>query len=236
MSVLLFLFSTLNGISVSYKIVERLYSDDLVILALMNMHRLMIEKKEIEKVHVSGDGTGYTLIISEHYCTYAQKLKDKAKRKKKRTKLVYSFTFMDLDSPLYIGYGTSFRSEKEAYDSAVTMAAQSGILIESVRLDKYYSGKNVVRKLYQALKCKAVYVLPKKNVTVGGGAKWNDILERLLANPTLFLKEYFKRNQSESGFSEDKRRIRHRYSQKRYDRLETAHILTCLWHNLFWLR
>ena len=50
-----------------------------------------------------------------------------------------------------------------------------------------------------------------------------------------FLQEYYKRNQSESGFSEDKKRIGQQLGQKREDRLDTANFLTLLWHNLYWL-
>jgi transposase len=51
-----------------------------------------------------------------------------------------------------------------------------------------------------------------------------------------YLHEYYKRNQSESNFAEDKRRIGWKLGQKRDDRIDTANILTSLWHNLYWLR
>ena len=41
------IFSMLSGIDVSYKTIERLYSDDEVILAMHNLHVLILGKKDI---------------------------------------------------------------------------------------------------------------------------------------------------------------------------------------------
>src|SRR3989344_1983168 len=49
MAGMLCLFSLLSGINVSYKTVERLYSDDEVEMALHNLHILIINKKNIKK-------------------------------------------------------------------------------------------------------------------------------------------------------------------------------------------
>ena len=76
------LFSWVTGISVSYKTIERLYSDTKVILALHNLHILILEKKGIEIAECAGDGTGYALTIRKHYASYAQMLKDAAKRQR----------------------------------------------------------------------------------------------------------------------------------------------------------
>src|SRR5207247_1327526 len=71
-------FSMVSGIDVSYKTIERLYSDEEVIMALHNLHVLLLKKKGVEKSEASGDGTGYSLTISKHYQSVAKKLKDKA--------------------------------------------------------------------------------------------------------------------------------------------------------------
>jgi hypothetical protein len=76
------LFSLLSGIDISYKTIERLYSDNIVNMALHNLHVLLLRKKNIEKVDATGDGTEYSMIISKHYETYIQKLKDKGKENK----------------------------------------------------------------------------------------------------------------------------------------------------------
>ena len=67
MSSMLILFMWLTEIDVSYKSIERLYSDQEVILALHNLHMLILKKKGVDNVDGSGDGTGYTLTIKKHY-------------------------------------------------------------------------------------------------------------------------------------------------------------------------
>lgn len=48
------------GINVNYKIVESLYYDELVRMALHNMFVLTVERKCDRKIGISGNGTGYT--------------------------------------------------------------------------------------------------------------------------------------------------------------------------------
>ena len=67
----------LSGIDVSYKTVERLYSDDEVIMALHNLHILLLKKKGVEKSDASGDGAGYSLSISKHYESMAKEPEEK---------------------------------------------------------------------------------------------------------------------------------------------------------------
>jgi len=68
-----------SGIDISYKTVERLYSDELVMMALHNLHVLLLKKKGIKESDATGDGTGYSLTVKKNYESYAQELKDKAK-------------------------------------------------------------------------------------------------------------------------------------------------------------
>ncbi len=244
MSTMFILFSWLTKIKIGYKTVERLYSDELVLLALNNLHYLILEKKEIEEVDASGDGTGYSLTVKKHYASYAQKLKDKAKEQPKivnkkkshlKKQFMYSFALMDIKTRMYIGYGCSFKSEKGAYDKAISMVQQSNIKVQSIRLDKYYSGQKWVTELneyFRGIKC---YLIPKSNATIKGDISWKAMLIKICNDTPAFLKEYYRRNQSESGFSEDKKRTGWKMGQKRYDRLETANILTYVWHNLHWL-
>lgn len=243
MSAMFVLFSWLTSIKVSYKTVERLYSDELVLLALNNLHNIILDKKEMEAVDVCGDGTGYSLTIRKHYASVAQRLKDKAKEQEKTKKnkpksrkhFLYSFALMDIRTRMYIGYGCSFKSEKEAYKDAINMIDQSKIQIKSIRLDKYFSNQKDVKELnehFRNLKC---YFIPKSDATIKGSQAWKQMLKLFIADTRNFLTEYFKRNQSESGFSEDKKRIGWKLGQKRYDRIYTANILTYVWHNLYWL-
>jgi len=241
MSNMLVVFSLLSEVDVSYKTVERLYSDEEVIMVLHNMHMLLLGKKGVEDSDCSGDGTGYSLTIKKHYASEAQRLKDKAKKsgkksskKKSKTQFIYSFTLMDLDTRMYIGYGTSFQSEKDAFLKAVEMAQMSGV--KSLRLDRYYSAQDYVKLMMGEFGDDVmIYLIPKKNATVKGPWKWKRMLHRFVTDTQGYLHEYFRRNQSESGISEDKRRFGWQIAQRREDRIDTANFCTVLWHNLFWL-
>lgn len=243
MSLMLIIFSWLSGIDVSYKTIERLYSDQEVILALHNLHVIMLRKKGIKNVDCGGDGSGYGLSIKKHYATEAQKLKEKiktsddqSKKEKKKSLFVYSFVIIDIQTRMYIAYGMSFKSEKEAFLSAIKMLKEMDfeINIESLRLDRYYQ-QAYVEYLEKQLGKVTFYIIPKKNATVRGSLEWKRMCYRFVHDIEGFLKEYFQRNQSESGFAEDKKRTGWRLGQKRPDRVNTANILTGLWHNLYWL-
>ncbi|BBE42841.1 hypothetical protein [Conexivisphaera calida] len=52
------IFSLLSGVDVSYRTVERLYSDELVVMALRNLHVLLLRRKGVSKSDASGDGLG----------------------------------------------------------------------------------------------------------------------------------------------------------------------------------
>ena len=80
-----------------------------------------------------------------------------------------------------------------------------------------------------------MYLIPKKNATVKGDWEWKRMLHSFVNDTKGFLKEYYKRNHSESGFAEDKKRTGWKLGQKRPDRLATANKLTHLWHNMHWL-
>ena len=58
---------------------EQLYSDELVMMALHNLHVLLLKKKGIKESDATGDGTGYSSTVKKNYESYAQELKDKAK-------------------------------------------------------------------------------------------------------------------------------------------------------------
>ena len=89
MAYLLDIFFMALGIDVSYKTIERLYSDDEVKLALSNLCILILKKKEVTEIDSCGDATGYSLTIKAHYQTYASKLKEKSKVAEGKKKFVY---------------------------------------------------------------------------------------------------------------------------------------------------
>jgi len=229
------LFVWLTKIDVSYKTIERLYSDEAVQLAIFNLHSLLLKRKGIKKADCSGDGTGHAVSITQHYATSAQKLKDKAKEASGTVKFVYSFALIDIKERMYVGYGTSFKSEKDAFEKALELAKEHGIDIESLRLDKYYSAEAYVNICQEHLGKVKMFIIPKSNIASLGVGEWSRNVYRFTEDTNAFLEEYFQRNQSESGFSEDKKRTGWRFAQKREERIETAYGLTALWHNLFWV-
>ncbi len=79
MAAMFVVFSLLSNIDVSYKTVERFYSDPEVIAVLYNLHMLILKKKGVKEIDGAGDGTGYSLTIKTHYASATQKLKDKIK-------------------------------------------------------------------------------------------------------------------------------------------------------------
>lgn len=239
MAAMFVVFSLLSDIDVSYKTVERFYSDPEVTAVLHNLHALLLRKKGVKSVDGSGDGTGYSLSIKVHYASAAQRLKDKVKtegeREHQKRLFVYSFVLLDLNSRMYIGTGTSFRSEKEAYASAIAMARRTGITLTSLRLDRYFSNQSDVENLMVQFGKIDLYLIPKSNATVEGPWQWKRMLFRFITDVKTYLQEYYRRNQSESCFAEDKRRTGWNLGQKRPDRIGTANILTTIWHNLYWL-
>jgi transposase len=228
MASMLDLFSLLSGIDVSYKKVERLYSNYDVSLAIHNLHILIMKEKGVKKINACGDGTGYSLSIKKHYSSETQIRKDKAKEYYGTKAFVYSFKLMDLNSKMYVAFGMSMKSEKEAFDKAMEMLKHIDIEIESVRLDKYYSSPTYVDRFGKA----KVYVIPKKNATLKGSWKWKDTMEEFVNATMAYLRQYYLRNNSESGFSADKRQFGWKVAQKRDDRIGTALNCTGVWHNL----
>jgi len=232
MANLLAFFSMLTGIDTSYKTVERSYSDPLVKMTIHNMFIILSKRKGIENPDLSGDGTGYSLTITKHYRNEREKElknpKNKKVPKKNRKSFAYSFSLMDLDTKMYVGCGVSMKSEKEAYKEAVRMS-NSIVSANSVRLDKYFSDRTILKDFNPDTK---IYIIPKSNATIRGPPEWKRIIERFLADIFSYLGEYYKRNNSESGISVDKRMCGWKIWQKRPDRIHTAIMCANIWHNL----
>ena len=109
------------------------------------------------------------------------------------------------------------------------------INVKSVRLDRYYSNSSDVNSYNNLFKDCKVYFIPKKNVTMKNGLYWNKRLTEFVNDTFGYLKEYFRRNNSESGFSADKKLFGWKISQKREDRIDTACFTKVIWRNLFQL-
>jgi transposase len=236
-------FSMVSGIDVSYKTVERLYSDEEVMMALHNLHVLLLKKRGVERSDASGDGTGYSLTISKHYESVAKELKERAKEGEaagdssppngeptKKRAFAYSFRLMDLSTKMYLAFGSSMKSEKDAFDRAMEMLSRIDVTLASVRLDRYYSTPGYVDSFGRDAK---VFVVPKSNATLNGSWKWKETMKEFVTNTIRYLEQYHLRSNSESGFSADKKMFGWSIAQRRDDRIDCANVCIGLWHNLF---
>ncbi|AGK61920.1 hypothetical protein Asulf_01954 [Archaeoglobus sulfaticallidus PM70-1] len=120
---LLELFEPLFGIKVSYKTIERLYSDEEVKLALHNL----VVKGRRSIWGLFKRGAGYSLTITKHY---------RSNLEKKGKDFRYVFRIIDLKTGMYVGLGYSNRSEKGAFEKAIRMLKEMGVKINSISLDK----------------------------------------------------------------------------------------------------
>ena len=232
-------FSMLSGIEVSYKTVERLYSDEEVMMALHNLHVLLLKRKGVERSDATGDGTGYSLSISKHYESIARELRDKAKEdggggggaeRPKRRAFAYSFRLMDLSTRMYLAYGSSMRSERQAFDRAMEMLSTIDVPVDTVRLDRYYSYPGYADVFGDRTK---VFVIPKVNSTLNGSWRWKEAMIGFVRNTMSYLEQYHQRSNSESAFAADKKMFGWSIAQRREDRVDCANACTGLWHNLF---
>lgn len=248
MAGMLVTFSLLSGLDVSYKTVERLYSDPAVAVALENLHTLMLRRRGVRRVEGTGDGTGYAVSITQHYATTVTKEGDRAKENpsspsprsdrsdpgaetasgKKTRRFVYSFRLLDLRTWLYVAFGTSLRSERAAYEAALAWLRAQGIEVESIRLDRLYSSVTEAERFRGS----RLFILPKKNVKIHLQHEWLMALREFVERPLSYLEEYYRREHSEAGFSADKRMLGWRIAQRRGDRIETADRCQSTWHNL----
>jgi transposase len=101
--------------------------------------------------------------------------------------------------------------------------------LQSVRLDRYYSGQSILDDFGENTK---IFVIPRKNSRIRGRKGWRDIIRRFMEDPISYLREYFKRNNSEAGFSSDKRFLGGIMTRRRADRIETSGFCKGLIHNL----
>ncbi len=214
---------------ISYKTVERLYSDPLVNMILNNLFMETLKAKNITACDAVGDGTGYSLTVTKHYRSLRQAKGESVKK----GQFVYSFALMDLNTRMYVGYAISMKSEREAYDRALIMIEGMGIAVNSVRLDKYYSGQSILDDFSENTR---IFIIPKKNSRIRGKMGWRGIIHRFMSDPMEYLRDYFKRNNSEAGFSVDKRVTGHMIFQRRNDRIETSGFCKGLLHNMMLMK
>ncbi len=214
-------FQPLFDVDVSYKYIERLYSDPEVKVALHNLFVLLL-KDEVGSGDLAGDGTGYSVRVDSHYRSDPNKF---------GKKYVHFFSLIDLSTGMYVGCGTSRLSEWDAFHKAVAMLKRIGVVVKSIRLDKYFSTRAVIKLFGKTV---SLFLIPKKNIAKVG--VWADILLKIVASPVDFLSEYFHRNVCESGFSSGKGRFGRVIRQRRVDRQEMALFSNAFLHNLHAIR
>ena len=147
---------------VLYKTVERLYSEPLVIMILNNIFIETLRRKEMDKCDAVDHWTGYFLTVTKHYRT----IREKQGESVKKGQLVCSFALMDPNTRMYIGYAVSLGSEKDAYRrKAIEMIARMRIDLESVRLDRYYSGQSILDDFSVNTR---IFIIPRKNSSIRG--------------------------------------------------------------------
>ena len=141
---------------------------------------------------------------------------------------------MDIKTKLYVACGSGIRSEKEAFENAMkrlkVICEEAGIRIGSARMDKYYSYQSTLKYFDDKT---VLYILPKSNTKINGIRRWRNIFRRMMKDPLQYLMEYYKRENSESGFSVDKRLSGWKIWQRRSDRIDTAINCIAAIHNLF---
>ena len=136
---------------------------------------------------------------------------------------------MDLSTKMYLAFGSSLKSEKEAFDRAMKLLSRIDVALDSARLDRYCSTPGHVDSLGDA----KVYVIPRSNATVKGSWKWKATMKEFVTDTIRYLEEYYRRESSESGFAADKKMLGWSIAQRREDRIDRAQVCTGLWHNLF---
>lgn len=216
----------LNGDeAVSYKTIERAYSDPIVAMILHNL--FVMSAGEPRTVDSSADGTGISLFISKHYRKDREQDLKEEKDSSKRKEYLYSVALLDIDTNQYIGYAAGFKSEKKLFNEALAMARKAGFEFDSMRLDKYYAYQSIFKHVGKQTR---IIVIPKKNATVRGPKEWKQLITRLITTPFTFLADYFKRVRSEYNFSKDKRRFG-TIRQRLTERIITAAFSRATLHN-----
>ena len=100
---------------------------------------------------------------------------------------VYAFAILDLGTKLYVAYGVSMKSEKDAYREALRMLEITVRDVESIRLDQYYGSQSTLDDFSEGTK---VFIIPRSNTTIRGPPAWKELIGRLMDAPMEFLSEY----------------------------------------------
>jgi transposase len=80
-----------------------------------------------------------------------------------------------------------------------------------------------------------VYVISKSNATIRGSKNWKKLIQEFIQDTENFLKEYYRRENSESGIARDKKMFGWKAGQKREDRVDKAISAMTICYNLLFL-
>ena len=108
------------------------------------------------------------------------------------------FAIMDLNTRMYISYGSITKLVRDAFDKA--MLSNMSVDIDAARLDRCYSNPIYVEKFNGK-----VYIIPKMNSTLNGSQKWNEIVKDFMQNTMAYMEQYHHRSNLEAGFAADKK-------------------------------
>lgn len=95
---------------------------------------------------------------------------------------------------MYIALGSSLKSEREAYDRAMNLLSPTGVEMDSIRLDRYYSSSSYMDKLGKTRD----FVIPKKSAPSNGSMKLKNTMRDFVLNTVSYMEEYHQRSNSES--------------------------------------
>lgn len=186
----------------SYKTIERAFSDSRVRVIIHKVFELSIGEKR--NLNISGDGTGYSLTISKHYRTDRINDLKNNKETSERKEYICNFALVDIDTNLYVGYSSGFKSEKELFKKTILQTKHIGITISELMLDKYFSYPEIFDHVDKDTK---VYMIPKSNATINGCHRWKKMLNYFVKQPFEHLSKYYRREKSEANYSSDKRKF-----------------------------
>jgi len=205
------IFSMISGIGVSYRAVEGLYSDGLVMMALRNLHVPLLKKKGITQSDVT-NGTDYSLTVKNLMRRNLRikprrtemKAMIRASNQRKREGHLLILLGRWALKKMYMSFGSGVKSGKEAFDGAMNFLKTVDVKLKSIRLDKYYSESSHVSRFD---KDTAFYIIPKKYATLNGPQKWKDTMKEFVQNTMEYLEQYHQRSNSEAGFAADKKML-----------------------------
>jgi transposase len=130
----------ISGIGASYRAVEGLYSDGLVMMALRNLHVPLLKKKGITQSDVT-NGTDYSLTVKNLMRRNLRikprrtemKAMIRASNQRKREGHLLILLGRWALKKMYMSFGSGVKSGKEAFDGAMSFLKTVDVMLKGVR-------------------------------------------------------------------------------------------------------